>query len=457
MRKSNIDVKSLRQLQNELPGWLVSDDAKGEHRIARRVFMDPAVFELEMLYIFERNWVYLAHESQLDEPGAFFTTFIGRQPVIVTRDKSGEINCIVNACSHRGAKVCREKKGNRKSFTCSFHGWVYDNRGELLDVRSEAQGSYPDNFEHDRYNLPRARVSTYRGFVFASLQHDIAPLEEMLGGAKAFIDIFVDQSVSGALEVIRGTASYTYRGNWKLAIENGVDGYHGPTVHASFVELMIKRQAGASKGSVVGLDLSKIETTKGGYFYFGNGSAIQWSEYLNYQAKPNFPHFDTYTERFGSEKAAWIMKRNKNLLLFPNVFFMDASSTQIRVVRPVSVDVTEVTTYCIAPKGESAQARERRIRQYEDFYNATGMATPDDLAEFNACQAGFSAGASAWSDLSRGAKERSDNLEYREQAEPVEAVYAGTHTTNEGIFVGIHEGWRARLEMAISAELEGDE
>ena len=69
---------------------------------------------------------------------------------------------------------------------------------------------------------------------------------------------------------------------------------------------------------------------------------------------------------------------------------MDQMSSQIRVFRPVAVDKTEVTIYCIAPVGESDEDRYHRLRQYEDFFNASGMATPDDLAEFSAAQQGAS-------------------------------------------------------------------
>ena len=84
-----------------------------------------------------------------------------------------------------------------------------------------------------------------------------------------------------------------------------------------------------------------------------------------------------------------MVQRSRNLCLYPNVYLMDQFSSQIRTYRPIAVDKTEVTIYCIAPKGESAEARARRIRQYEDFFNASGMATPDDLEEFRACQIGY--------------------------------------------------------------------
>jgi benzoate/toluate 1,2-dioxygenase alpha subunit len=99
-----------------------------------------------------------------------------------------------------------------------------------------------------------------------------------------------------------------------------------------------------------------------------------------------------------------MLGRSRNLCLYPNVYLMDQFSSQIRVVRPVSVNKSEVTIYCMAPKGEAPEARERRLRQYEDFFNATGMATPDDLEEFRSCQRGYEARAVRWNDMSRGAK-----------------------------------------------------
>ena len=99
-----------------------------------------------------------------------------------------------------------------------------------------------------------------------------------------------------------------------------------------------------------------------------------------------------------------MIERSRNLCLYPNVYLMDQFGSQIRVLRPISVNKTEVTIYCIAPIGESAESRARRIRQYEDFFNASGMATPDDLEEFRSCQAGYAGFELEWNDMSRGAK-----------------------------------------------------
>ncbi len=113
---------------------VIEDGDAGVYRANRRIFTDEDIFELEMKHIFEGNWVYLAHETQVPNPGDYFTTYIGRQPVVITRDRGGKLNCLINACSHRGAMLCRRKTDNRTTLTCPFHGWTFRNDG------SPAQG-----------------------------------------------------------------------------------------------------------------------------------------------------------------------------------------------------------------------------------------------------------------------------------------------------------------------------
>jgi benzoate/toluate 1,2-dioxygenase alpha subunit len=106
------------QLSDVLADALIDDPEAGVYRANRRIFTDEEVFELEMTHIFEGNWVYLAHESQVPDPGDYFTTYIGRQPVVITRDKHGELHCLINACAHRGAMLCRRKTDNRMTVPC---------------------------------------------------------------------------------------------------------------------------------------------------------------------------------------------------------------------------------------------------------------------------------------------------------------------------------------------------
>ena len=120
----------------------VMDDANtGMFRVRRDIFTDPEFFELEMEHIFEGNWIYLAHESQIPNKNDYFTTNMGRQPIVISRSKTGELTDLLNACTHRGAMLCRHKHNNKATFTCPFHGWTFSNTGKLLKAKDlKAQG-----------------------------------------------------------------------------------------------------------------------------------------------------------------------------------------------------------------------------------------------------------------------------------------------------------------------------
>ena len=103
-------------------------------RVHRDVYTDPEIFELEMERIFGRAWLYVGHASQVSAPGDFITTELGRQPVIMVRHRDGTIHVLLNRCTHRGAKVINERKGNAPRLTCCYHGWSFDTDGRLAGV-----------------------------------------------------------------------------------------------------------------------------------------------------------------------------------------------------------------------------------------------------------------------------------------------------------------------------------
>jgi benzoate/toluate 1,2-dioxygenase alpha subunit len=150
-----------------------------------------------------------------------------------------------------------------------------------------------------------------------------------------------------------------------------------------------------------------------------------------------------------------MVQRSRNLCLYPNVYLMDQFSSQIRQYRPIAVDKTEVTIYCIAPKGESAESRTRRIRQYEDFFNASGMATPDDLEEFRACQLTFQATTAPWNDMSRGVQHWIDGPDEVAQSLGMDGVISsGARNEDEGLYPVQHGYWLETMRAALEAEKE---
>lgn len=443
-------LDAIRQTLDEV----VQDDADtGLFRCKRNIFTDPELFELEMKYIFEGNWIYLAHESQIPNKNDYFTGFMGRQPIFIARNRNGELNAFINACSHRGAMLCRHKRGNKSTFTCPFHGWTFSNQGKLLKVKDPNEAGYPDRFNtdgsHDLTKVPR--FESYRGFLFGSLSPDVKPLAEHLGEAAKIIDLIVDQSPQG-LEVLRGSSTYVYDGNWKLQTENGADGYHVSATHWNYAATTSRRKEAKVVDNVRAMSAGGWAKSGGGFYSYENGHLLLWTNWENPEDRPNWDRREELAANFGEARADWMVRRSKNLCLYPNVYLMDQFSSQIRHYRPLAVDKTEVTIYCIAPRGEAAENRTRRIRQYEDFFNASGMATPDDLEEFRACQIGYMGKAAMWNDLSRGAKHWIQGPDEGAAAIGMAPLMSGAKTEDEGLFAVQHRYWMETMQRRMAAE-----
>ena len=443
-------TRQLDRLEKKIRGAVEADPTTGHYRCDRGVFTDQELFDLEMKHIFEGNWVYLAHESQLKNPGDYYTTTVGRQPVVITRTKEGELQALLNTCSHRGATLCRKKRGNKASFTCPFHGWTFKNDGKLLKARDQKKGGYPENFNtdgsHDLKRLPK--FESYRGFLFGSLNADVLPLTEYLGETTKIIDNMVDQAEDG-LEVLRGTSTYTYEGNWKLTAENGADGYHVGTVHWNYLSTMGQRNY--EKGGTEAVD-AKSWSNEGGFYGFEHGHMMLWTQLTNPQVRPVFNQLARLQEKVGDARADAIVNTTKNLCVYPNVYLMDQFSTQIRVLRPIAVNKTEITIYCWAPKNEPAADRAKRLRQYEDFFNVSGMGTPDDLEEFRACQQGYEASGLKWNDMSRGAAHWIEGPDAGADTIGLKPLLSGTKPEDEGLYVTHHQHWVNEMLQAVETE-----
>ncbi|MGK2941126.1 MAG: Rieske 2Fe-2S domain-containing protein [Immundisolibacter sp.] len=442
---------------NELDKLLIDRPQDGLFEVNRRLFTDDELFEMEMKYIFERTWIYLCHESQVADPHDHFATHIGRQPVVVSRDGDGKLHCFVNACAHRGATLCRTAKSNSKFLTCPYHGWVYDSAGQNMQIKDHDSGAYPPAFEQQDHNLRHiARLESYKGFVFGSLSAEVPPLQEHLADAKPFVDMLDAMSAQGA-EVIKGSSTYRYRGNWKMQAENGIDGYHFTTIHANYVGVITRRMKAVSAGHddkvKVAFDDTMMKGFSSGCYDLQRGHALIWIDFPLPQNRPLWQQKDEVEQRVGGATAEWMLKRQRNLLIYPNVQLMEQASSQIRVFRPISADLTEVKIYCIAAKGESASMRERRIRQYEDFFNATGMATPDDLAVFEACQAGYAARLVEWQQgYDRGMTHMTHGPDKFAKELGINPNSSGPNATDETLYHGQYREWMRLMQEGLSQD-----
>jgi phenylpropionate dioxygenase-like ring-hydroxylating dioxygenase large terminal subunit len=376
---------------------LYVDDRPQEQifRVHPAVYTDPELFELEMKHIFEKTWIFLTLESEIAKPNDFITTRIARTPVIVTRKPDGNIGAFINACRHKGATIARVERGNARYHVCPYHGWAYDASGRNVDIKDRKSGCYAPAFDADNHDLlPIARVQSYKGMVFGSLSADVPSLEDFFGDARYFIDMWMEQGPKG-MEIIPGRCNYVYRGNWKFQMENGQDAYHFSSTHASFAEVQRRRMSGTGNTQARTYDWKKRANQESGTYDFPNGHTTVWINLAEVEKRPIFPVLSEIESRVGKDKAQWMLKQ-RNVVCFPNLQMADQITPFLRLIRPISVDRTELCNLLLAPVGEAPELRAWRIRQFEDFINPGGLATPDDVAVFGEMQMGLATPEMPW-------------------------------------------------------------
>jgi phenylpropionate dioxygenase-like ring-hydroxylating dioxygenase large terminal subunit len=422
-----------------MPSQLKLEDLVQDARVHRSIYLDQAIFELEMERIFESNWVFLGHESEIAEAGDYKTVTIGTQPAILTRDEDGDIHVVMNRCMHRGSSICQEPRGNSSSFRCWYHGWTYNNRGDLIGVPyADAYGSA---FDKRKFSLVRAaRVESYRGLIFASLSPEVENLEDYLAGARYYIDLFMDLSPEGAVQARVGAHKYGYDGNWKFQMENGVDGYHPNFVHQAFFET----QAGPIGRKVMQLFTGNADFQSKA---LGNGhSLLDMAPKHPPGGRPasnmlrgatsqgaSATYRESLIARYGHERTAEILAAsNVNLAVFPNLLII---GIQFRNTLPVSATRTDVHLLPTTLKGVPEEINVARLRAHEAFYGPAGGGAPDDVEMFNRCTDGLRVKGAEWLELSRGID--------REQVEP-DGVISG-HITDELPQRAFYRRWRALM------------
>jgi phenylpropionate dioxygenase-like ring-hydroxylating dioxygenase large terminal subunit len=400
----------MQVLDRERIAMLVQPD-----RVHRSVYADPQLFELEMERVFGRAWLVLGHESQVKAPGDYFTTRMAREPVIVINDAS-EIKVLVNRCAHRGSMVCAEGRGNTERFVCPYHGWSYDRTGALraLPFASGYSKETLNNLELKK--VPR--VENYRGFLFASLAPSGESLEEFLGPAKASFDDFVDRAPGGELEVAGGVFKHAYNGNWKLMLENHLDGAHPAWVHASSVAVARNAPEPGKPGEEHYYDIAVRQMRQNGAPESvwentgiwatprGHGWMGDYHDDSRLVAGLGNPAFDEYRKKLighvGEKEADRILRVTLwNTIVYPNCSFM-SQFRQLRIIQPLAVDRSVVYTYCYRmPKAPAAMFRDSVA--FANVVNGTGSwVLTDDLEVYERIQKGFSSGAVEWAQIGRG-------------------------------------------------------
>ena len=198
------------------------------------VFNNQEVYDLEQEKIYNGpTWNFLAADAELPGKGSFKSTYIGDTPVVVTRGQDNEIYAWVNRCAHRGAEICRERHGKSEDgvYTCVYHQWAYDAKGDLHGVPFQrglaGKGGMPKDFDKKKHGLRKVRVVNYHGAIFGTFSDDTPDIEEYMGDDVSY---HMRRLLNKPIEILGTTRQYI-KGNWKFYAENTKDPYHASLLH----------------------------------------------------------------------------------------------------------------------------------------------------------------------------------------------------------------------------------
>jgi p-cumate 2,3-dioxygenase subunit alpha len=288
-------------------------------KVNRNAFINKDILELEREAIFSKCWLFIGHESELENKGDFHRRKVGGRNLLLTRSQDGVIRAFYNSCPHRGALVTRESCGNSKVFRCFYHAWSFNNQGELVGMPDKAGYHNDHNCDGSKNLKTVENLDSYRGFIFVNFDENAVSLSDYLGNAKEYLDLVADQAEASenpqGMEVLADPQHYSVRANWKLLGENSVDLYHGVPTHKTYFDIVATRGGTMEKDSLVGEGRD-----------LGNGHAVmeyysawprpvgKWIEGYGEEAKEIIDNnIKTLEEKFGPDRAHRIAKKNRNI------------------------------------------------------------------------------------------------------------------------------------------------
>ena len=201
-------------------------------------YTDATIFAMEQAEIFESMWFCAVRSADLDKPGAFKTVQVGRESVLITRSRSGEVRAFFNVCRHRGAQLCTDESGEvKRAFQCPYHAWTYDLDGKLVAAPNLTKMPDIDRVE---YGLRRIAVQEWLGYVWVCLAETPPSFEDTV--RKDVRDRLGDVELIDHYDVAHLSVGrrirYDVKANWKLIIENFMECYHCATIHPELTEVL---------------------------------------------------------------------------------------------------------------------------------------------------------------------------------------------------------------------------
>lgn len=196
----------------------------GARTLPREAYTSGEVLRQEQERIFARQWIGIAREDSIAAPGTYVLAPVAGESLIVVRGQDGAARAFYNVCRHRGTRLCEAPEGRlHGSIQCPYHAWTYGLDGRLIGAphMDEAAG-----FDKADYPLHQARLESWQGFLFVSLDADAAPLADALAPLGDRFDRFNLARLVAVRRIV-----YRVAANWKLVLQNYNECLHCPTIH----------------------------------------------------------------------------------------------------------------------------------------------------------------------------------------------------------------------------------
>jgi len=366
-------------------------------RVQRKSWADEEVFAQEMDRIFKHTWQFLAHDSEIPEPGDYVQRRMGRDRVIVVRGEDGQVRVFVNTCTHRGVPLCRADGGNASHFRCSYHGWTFTNTGDLRGITYRPDVYGDGGIDRKAFNLFQpAQVDSVFGLIFANWDPDAVNLREYLGESVWYLEAIMGKFDAG-MEVVGTPVRNIVKANWKTEGENlSGDGYHTMITHATAVELGLF----ATSGDLEKLTDSLSPRFTGRTVDCGNGHTlrvqrlpvnIEGTRYWGYPQEM-WDQFDRLLSPQQQEMMSALSVCHGSI--FPNMSFIENFKTnvdgpemharyfRITIRYPISATHSEQLWFLLQPKDADPAWRRLSSLAYLRTNGPSGMFELDDTENF---------------------------------------------------------------------------